>query len=97
MLNEDEPTAYRVQVLPEVQALVRIKVRNPAYLDRLDQICDPPPQLGELRSPELSHGLQTNRNCVRVQRDLGRPRSSDDPYSTDWPALEIGTAVTWRW
>ena len=30
MLNEDEPTPYRVQVLPEVKALVRIKVRNPA-------------------------------------------------------------------
>ncbi len=58
MLNEDEPTPHGVQVLPEVQPLVRIEVRNPAYLDRLDQICDAPPQLGELRSPELSHGFR---------------------------------------
>lgn len=96
MLDEDEPTPHGVQVLPEIQALVRIEVRNPADLDRLDQICDAPPQLGELRSPELSHGsrliesvFEHNRFQAPANESQSEPRRHGKRLLT-YPACHIG-------
>jgi hypothetical protein len=66
LLGQCQPDPDSLEVLPEVEPLVRFHLGNSAHLERLDKVGHTPPQVRHLlESADHRHDLQLNRTDVR--------------------------------